>query len=401
MRISSEVKSAALEAGFHAVGITSAEPFVEAERALRERFERGLLTGSSYGPETIRLHTHPRESLRSARSIISVALSYLSDESDTSDLSDRSDQSDVPSGWMARFFRGLDYHKVLQERLLTLAGAIETKLGRHAEVRSFADTGPLVDRSAAIRAGIGSRGKNTCVYVAPSLGREFNSLPNERGNEGRVGGYSSWVVLGELLTDIELDPDEPAPLDVCGECNECVEACPTRAICEPYVVDVRICLSQVTQSKGFIPYWLREKLGTRVYGCDTCQSACPLNKDAKPGNVDELRPSAGLGESPELLPLLNIGPEEFKARVVPTTAGWIRRTRFRRNVAVALGNVGHPIAVPELSKAIEDPEPMVRGHAAWSLGKIGGRPARVALEKALARETDEHVEDEIRQALDS
>jgi epoxyqueuosine reductase len=280
---------------------------------------------------------------------------------------------------MARFSRGLDYHQEMQEKLFRLAGGIHTMSGGHAEVRSYADTGPIADRSVAIRSGLGSHGKNTCVYV---------------------GDYRSWVILGEVLTNVQLAPDPPAPLDICGECNKCKDACPTGAICAPYTVDVRICLSQATQSKGFIPHWLRRKMGTRIYGCDTCQSACPLNRDPRPGNIDHFRPSMGLGKNPELLPLLNITPAEFKARVHPTTAGWIRRTRFRRNVAVALGNIGDPVAVPGLIEAIQDPEPIIRGHAAWALGRIGTREARSALEAAMARESDGKVRLEVSLALE-
>lgn len=373
MSLEQDIKSLAYEAGFHAVGTTSAEPFVESAHALRERYGKNLLDGSGYNPNVIREYTTPRETLPTAKSIISVALSYLSDESDTTD------QPGEPRGLMSRFSRGLDYHQVIQERLFALAGDIQRKLGRHAEIRSYADTGPLADRSVAIRAGVGSRGKNTCVYA---------------------GEYKSWVVLGELLTDIELEPDPPAPLDICGECDLCMKACPTSAICAPYTVDVRICLSQVTQRAGFIPHWLREKMGTRIYGCDTCQSACPLNKDAKPGTVEEFRPSQGLGAHPELLPLLNMTPAGFKERVGPTTAGWIRRTRFRRNVAVALGNTRDPAGVPGLVEALSDPEPVIRGHAAWALGRIGIPDARSALESALSEEADEQVIEEIRSTLD-
>jgi len=373
MTLTERAKNLAREVGFDAVGITSGEAFGEAERALRERYERGLLEGSSYDTDRIRLYTHPRESLRNARSIISVALSYLSHESHMSH------GTNAPKGSVARFARGLDYHQVLQERLTTLAGRIEAEVGRHIEVRSFADTGPIVDRSAAIRAGIGSRGKNTCVYV---------------------GEYKSWVVLGELLTDIELETDPPGPLDICGECDECIRACPTGAICAPYTVDIRLCLSHVTQSKGFIPHPLREKMGSRIYGCDTCQESCPLNRDARPGNIEAFRPSAGLGEDPELLPLLAIGPAEFGERVGPTTAEWIGRTRFRRNVAVALGNIGDPIAIPGLIEALSDAEPVIRGHAAWALGKIGTLAAKNALESALSQEVDRDVITEIVQALD-
>lgn len=372
MPLSDDIKSLAYEAGFHAVGITGAEPFVESEEAIRDRLGRGLLDGSGYTDETAHRYTHPRETLPAARSIIAVALSYLTDDMELPT------PDDGPKGWMARFSRGLDYHKVLQDRLFALAGDLQTMLGRRVEVRSFADTGPIVDRSVAIRAGLGSRGKNTCVYA---------------------GEYKSWVVLGELLTDLDLDPDPPAPLDICGECTACMEACPTGAICAPYTVDVRICLSQVTQSKGIIPHRLRKKMGTRIYGCDTCQSACPLNRDAKPGNVAEFRPSMGLGRNPELIPLLNMTSAEFKSRIHPTSAGWIRRTRIRRNAAIVLGNIGDPGAVPALVEALSDPDPIIRAHAAWSLGQIATPDARCALAHALLGETDEMVSAEIRTAL--
>lgn len=375
MSLTERVKSLAREVGFHAVGITSAEPFRESEQALRDRYERGLLEGSGYDPDRIRLYTHPRECLPATRSIISVALSYLCHGTHESYVSHG---TNAPRGWMARFSQGLDYHAVLQERLNALACRVEAEVGRRVEVRSFADTGPIVDRSAAIRAGTGSRGKNTCLYV---------------------GDYGSWVVLGELLADLELEPDEHAPLDICGECDECMKACPTGAICAPYTVDVRICLSHITQSKGFIPHWLREKMGTRIYGCDTCQEACPLNRNAGPGNIDAFRPSAGLGANPELLPLLKMGPSEFRERVGPTTAGWIRRARFRRNVAVALGNVGDPIAVPALIEALSDEDPTIRGHIAWALGRIGTPAGHDALKSALGKETDDQVTSEIAQAL--
>lgn len=370
--LTERVKSLAREIGFHAVGVTSAEPFVESERTLRDRYERGLLEGSGYDPETIHLYTHARDSFPAARSIISVALSYLSGETCGTH------GTDVPRGWVARFARGIDYHTALQERLGVLAERIGAEIGGHVEIRSYADTGPIADRSAAIRAGLGSRGKNTCVYI---------------------GEYSSWVVLGELLTDTELEPDPPAPLDVCGECDECMKACPTGAICAPYTVDVRICLSYITQSKGFIPHWLREKMGTRIYGCDTCQSACPLNRDARPGDIEAFGPSAGPSAHPELLPLLNISPSEFRERLASTTMGWIRRTRFRRNAAIALGNIGDPMAIPGLIEALSDEEPLVRSHAAWALGKIGTRKAESALERARISETDLRVADEIAEAL--
>lgn len=312
MPLKNDVKSRAQEIGFHAVGITGAEPFLDANPALRQ-------------------------TLPTAKTVISVALSYLTDPSD------QADPSDTPRGQVARFSQGLDYHSVMHARLARLACMIP------GETRAFCDTGPISDRDVAVRAGIGSRGKNTCVYV-----RE----------------YGSWVVLGELLTDLALEPDEPSDRDVCGECEICMKACPTGAICAPYTVDASRCLSQVTQMKAGIPIPLRARLGARIYGCDTCQSVCPLNKDAKSGNLEEFRPAPGLGESPELLPLLNITSREFEAKIAPTTAGWIRRTRFRRNVAVALGNLRDPAAIPELEKTLSDPDDVIREHAAWALAEI-------------------------------
>jgi epoxyqueuosine reductase len=266
----------------------------------------------------------------------------------------------------------------MQERLAALANSIQSSFGSNADKRSIVDTGPLVDRSVAIRAGVGSPGKNTCVYTKE---------------------YGSWVVLGELITDIELETDTPAPLEICGECSKCLEACPTGAICSPRAIDQNLCISKVSALKGFIPHRLREKMGIRIYGCDVCQAVCPLNKKAKPGNIDGFRPSAGLGSNPELLPLLNITQKEFDVRIAPTTAGWIQRTRFRRNLTVALGNIGDPAAVPGLIETLSDPEPVIRGHAAWALGKIGTPHARLALEKALTRETDEQAAGEMREAM--
>jgi len=372
--LTDDIKNTAIELGFHAVGITTTAPFEEAERILIGRYKSGFLQGSSFNPDSIRIYTHPRLSFAKASSIIAVAISYLTDEA----LPYADEPAGPSRGILARFSRGLDYHTALAQSLSALECAVRRIAGKNLEARCWVDTGPLLDRSAAIRAGVGSPGKNTCVYV---------------------GKYGSWVVLGELVTDLDLEPDEPASLSICGECEECIKVCPTGAIREPYAVDMRICLSQVTQMKGFIPRWLRSKLGARVYGCDTCQSVCPLNRSAIPGNLDVFRPLPKLGAYLELLSLVNISPSEFKRTVALTTAGWIGRSRFRRNVVVAMGNIGDPAFVPALCEALRDPVPLIRAHAAWSLGRIGTRSARLPLEKALAEETDDRVIEEVRLAL--
>ncbi|MHB0913827.1 MAG: tRNA epoxyqueuosine(34) reductase QueG [Armatimonadota bacterium] len=315
MSNSEELKSISLEIGFHAVGIAEASP--------------ELLHGIS----------------APARSMVCVALSYLTDSPNP--------------GYFARFSLGRDYHAVLRERLAKLAERLPGEV--------YVDTNPMNERALAVRAGLGFRGENGCVYA---------------------GEYGSFVVLGELLTEVELEPSAPAE-GGCLRCGACVRACPTGALAAR---DPSRCLSRITQMKGPIPRELREALGCRVYGCDTCQSVCPLNAKARPGNLPEFA-----GESPHPLDLVNISPADFREKIAPTTAGWIRRTRLRRNAAVALGNVGNPRAIPSLTEALSDPEPLVRAHAAWALGCLS---ARSALETALSLETDEAVEAEIRAALE-
>ena len=371
MSITDDIKAIGLECGFHAVGVTGVEPFLEAEASLQDRVVRKHLDQCGFDTETIQARTHPQISFPAARSIISIALSYTT--SDTLEASPKSDSF----GFFARFSYGIDYHTVLREKMSKFADRIRREIDNRVDIRSFADTGPFVDRSVAVRSGIGSFGKNCCVYTRD---------------------YGSWVVLGELITDLELQADPPSR-EICGKCSKCMEACPMGAISAPYTVDAGICLSRITQSKGYIPQALRKAMGSRIYGCDTCQSACPVNKHAIPGNIESFRPlSWQVTENPA--EWLNISSTDFQQNVAPATAGWIRRQRFRRNVAVALGNMKDTTSVPQLIEAVSDPDPIIRSHSAWALGRIGGHRAGIALGKALVAELDSEVLSEIRYALD-
>jgi epoxyqueuosine reductase len=370
MSVTDDVKAAAHKAGFHAVGITTAEPFYEAEKSLKEKWSQGILDGSSYGPESIHFCTHPQESLPGAHSIISVALSYLTENPPA--------PQDGLCGSMARFAWGLDYHKVMQERLSNLSARLQ-KIGRgKCRMLQSVDTRTFSDRAVAVRAGIGFQGKNTCFHAR---------------------GWGSWVVLGAIATDLPLDPDPPAKTSLCGDCDRCMKACPAGAITAPGTVDMRLCLSQATQMKGFIPHALREKMGDRIYGCDDCQNACPLNTQARRGGIRELSPSSGLGATPKLLPLLSMTKDEFARKVEPTTAGWIGRIRIKRNAAVALGNSGDSSAVPALISSLKDPSSIVRGHSAWALAKLGGGEAADAVKSALADEADPEAASEMKNSL--
>jgi epoxyqueuosine reductase len=235
----------------------------------------------------------------------------------------------------------------------------------------------VLDRAWAERAGLGWIGKNTNVILMP------------RG---------SWFFLGEILTDSELPPDPPAG-NHCGRCTRCIPACPTGAITAPYRLDARRCISYLTiEHRGPIPPALRPLIGTRIFGCDDCQEVCPWNRFATPtANPDFAeRPEQ---QTPALIPLLSMDEREFRSRFEGTAVLRAKRAGFLRNVAVALGNLRDPRAVPALCRALgEDPDPVVRGHAAWALGRIGGEAARAALDTAAAGEPDPEARGEIEAA---
>jgi epoxyqueuosine reductase len=242
------------------------------------------------------------------------------------------------------------------------------------------DTGPLVDRAAAVRAGIGWFGKNGNV-----LTKEFGS----------------WVLLGELITTLDLEPDEPLKTN-CGECEVCIDRCPTGAIGPDGTVDARRCISDLTQLKTPIPLDLRKSIGNRIWGCDDCQSPCPVNlrkEQAISASTGAFAPMPQIGTSVDLPAVLRMTKSEFREWFGPTSMAWRGKAVLQRNAAVALGNSRDARAVPHLIAALEDLKPLVRGHAAWALGELGGDAAREALASLLTRESDEWVYDEAETAL--
>jgi epoxyqueuosine reductase len=246
--------------------------------------------------------------------------------------------------------------------------------------RYYVDTGPVIDRAAARRAGLGWYGKNSLIITR--------------------SGHGSWVFLGEILTDLPLPPDAPAHGD-CGRCRLCLDGCPTGAIVAPHTVDARRCISYLTiEHRGAIPAEMRPLIGDRIFGCDVCQAVCPHNAKTLGRAHPEFAPRAGTGARPELIPLLNIGEDEFRRRFRGSAVTRTKRRGLRRNVAVALGNLRDPAAVPALAEALGDTdEPLVRAHAAWALGQIGDSRARAALHARLAQEDDSDVRAEIASAL--
>jgi epoxyqueuosine reductase len=286
-------------------------------------------------------------------------------------------------GRVAAYAWGNDYHDVLVERIQTLVAYLEAEVGAPVPNRWYTDTGPLLERELAQRAGLGWIGKNTCL------------IDPQRG---------SYFLLAEVLLGIELEPDQPFAFDHCGSCSRCMEACPTNCILPDRRIDSQRCISYLTiELKGPIPLDLRPQTGDWVFGCDVCQQVCPWNErfaQAWGEPVDPaFAPLPGLPR-PDLIAALSLTPQAFNRRFKDSPLKRAKRRGYLRNVAVALGNLGDPVAAPPLAEAmLHDPEPLVRGHAAWALGRIGGKTARQALSRALHYEQDAYVLGEIHQAL--
>ena len=250
-------------------------------------------------------------------------------------------------------------------------------MARLSKGDAFVDGGPVLERDFAGVAGLGWIGKNTQL-ISPKKG--------------------SWFFLGELFVDLPLTYDRPLR-DRCGKCDLCLKACPTGAFVGPYVLDARRCISYLTiELKGFIPRHLRPLIGDHIFGCDICQEVCPYNVKAEPTTDQAYQPKTGL-HAPQLIPLLSLDQEAFRIRFHGSPILRAKRRGLLRNVAVALGNIQSPEALPALIGALDDDEALVRGHVAWALGRIGGAQAAAALQRRLVTEQDGEVIGEIKEAL--
>ena len=378
--LAAAVKAEARAAGFDLCGVTTAAPFHREGRALADWVAHGYHGEMAYMERNAPRSPAPTTVASGARSLVVVAL-YYGDAIPGGDgartRGGATPPERGPRGRISRYAHGDDYHDVMEPRLRRLAEFLCAHGARVA--RYYVDTGPVIDRAAARRAGIGWFGKNTMIITQRA--------------------YGSWVFLGEILTDLEIAPDEDAEGD-CGRCRICLDACPTGAIVAPYTVDARRCISYLTiEHRGAIPRDLRPQIGDHIFGCDICQAVCPHNVRTAAARHPELAPRAETGARPELIPLLNITEAEFRRRFRRSPVKRTKRRGLRRNVAVALGNARDPAAVPALREALDDGDALVRAHAAWALGRIGDEAARRSLEARLAGERDAAVREEIALAL--
>jgi epoxyqueuosine reductase len=345
--LSERAKGLALAVGFDVAGVARAEATPETE-FLREWLARGYAGEMSYLERRVEERVDPRRLLPGARSVLTVGLVY--------DPGPRPEPK-AGTGEVARYAGGEDYHTVARERLRALASGLEALAARPLRLRSYVDTGPVVERVFAAYAGLGWIGKNTCL-IHPRLG--------------------SYLFLAVVISDLELAPDVREP-DHCGSCRACLDACPTDAFDAPYVLDATRCIAYATiESRGPVAPGLRAGHGDRLFGCDVCQEVCPWNlRDRRPVPPDPLGLRARLAPRsdwlrPSLAWVLGLSEEAWRG-VTRGTA--LRRAKYRgllRNALVAAGNSGDGSLLPLVRRHAEGPDPLLAEHARWALERLEG-----------------------------
>ncbi|TKD60349.1 tRNA epoxyqueuosine(34) reductase QueG [Bacillus sp. S2(2019)] len=364
-QLKEELIQYANEIGVDKIRFATADTFDSLKDRLILHESLGYLSG--FEEPDIEKRTNPALLLPKAKSIVAIALAYPSKMKDAP----RSTK-DARRGIFCRASWGTDYHVVLKKKLDMLEEFLRSK---HEDIRtkSMVDTGELSDRAVAERAGIGFSAKN-CMIITPEFG--------------------SYVYLAEMITNVPFEPDEKIE-DQCGTCNKCVDSCPTGALVNPGQLNSQRCISFLTQTKGFLPDEFRSKIGNRLYGCDTCQTVCPINKGKDFHLHPEMEPDPEIAK-PLLKPLLTISNREFKEKYGHVSGSWRGKKPIQRNAILALAHFKDTSALPDLVDLMhKDPRPVIRGTAAWAIGKIGDGQQLSELEKALERESDEEAKQEI------
>ncbi|MDQ6630938.1 MAG: tRNA epoxyqueuosine(34) reductase QueG [Verrucomicrobiota bacterium] len=333
------IQKRATELGFDACQFTTAQP-----PAHGKHFQNWLTAQHhgemNYLPRNADKRLNPQQVLAEAQSIISLAVSYENSNFET--------PNSKLNGVVARYARFSDYHQLMGERLKQLTRFVNQLSPENTRSLWYVDTGPMLERDFAQRAGLGFIGKHT------------NLISRKLGN---------WIFLSEIITTLKLEPDLPEK-NRCGSCVRCISACPTQAIIGPFQLDARRCISYLTiELKGSIPLEFRSAIGSRIYGCDDCLAVCPWNKFAREGKLMKSHQRNDL-EQPDLLELLSLDEIGFKKRFAGTPILRVKRRGLLRNVCVALGNSGDHAAVPALKIAAHDSELLIAEHASWALSEI-------------------------------
>jgi epoxyqueuosine reductase len=369
--LTGQIKAEARRLGFTLTGVTTPDPPDHLD-FFHNWLSKGFHASMDWiaAERSLERRSDPRIILPECKSILVLGSPYPAPK------------GNLKGGNIASYALNQDYHDVLPEKLICLVEFLEEKVGHSVPNRWYTDTGPILERELAMRAGLGWIGKNTIL-----INRE----------------HGSYFLISEILLGLDLVTDLPITESFCGSCTNCLDTCPTGALREPHTLDANRCISYLTiEHREEIPLELRPQMGDWIFGCDICQVVCPWNKPGSeaPDILDELLPRKEL-LAINLIEELGLGQAEFSARFKGSPVKRTKRRGYLRNVAVVLGNLGDPASLPVLSAALEDPEPLVRAHAAWALGEIGGEGARRSLNNRAEIEVDPQVLLEIQGALKS
>lgn len=357
------IEQEARSLGFDGFGVTGPEPG-DAGGRLREWLDSCFDGEMAYIKRGEEKRLDPQKILPGVKSVICLRTNYFPRQKDMSFL------RDTLKGDISIYALNEDYHDLITPRLRKLEDRIKKEFD-NCQTRGYVDTGPVLEKPLAQKAGLGWVGKHTNLLTE---------------------GVGSWYFLSEILVDVELPRSEEAE-DHCGTCRNCIDICPTDAIVAPYVLDSRKCISYLTiELKGVIPHEYRKAIGNRIYGCDDCQIVCPWNSFA---TMTEETAFKDKGSTCSLLDLLALDDEGFRQRFKKSPVKRIKRKGLIRNVAVALGNSGHKEAAPHLIRLLQDPEPLIRAHCVWALGELLQADSLPVFEQALARENDSQVLEEV------
>ncbi len=363
-KIERMIEEKSMDLGFDAVGFAPVRMLSEEKDHLDEYLSRGWHADMAYMRDTSEKRLNPKRCFAAARSVISVAISYCND--------DWKPVSSEAHGKFSRYVYGGDYHAVIETKLEQLSGFLKDEGATLAEY--YVDDGPVLEKKWATLCGIGWRGKNSLV---------FHDI------------FGSWIFLADILTDVELVPTRTQLETRCGACDTCMKSCPTGALEKPFMLNASKCISYWTlETDGIVPLEIRSKMGSWIYGCDVCQEVCPHNNAAQKTR-EQLFASNERIRSLSLFDIIRLDRASFQQIFNGSGIRRGGRRRLVRNAAIALGNIGSPQAVEPLAQLLEDEDPILRYHAAWALGNGGSPVAISAIEKALARENEKSVRNEL------
>ncbi|RKD29075.1 tRNA epoxyqueuosine(34) reductase QueG [Thermohalobacter berrensis] len=365
MNIKDYIIKEAEKIGIDIIGFTGVKPFENMKKLLKERRDKGYET--EFEENDIELRYNPKKVMPNSKSIIVIGVSY--------NLHYKSSKKFNARGRLSKSSWGRDYHTVLKNKLEELADAI--KKVKEFDYKIFVDTGPLIDREIAKRAGIGWYGKNC-------------SIINDK--------YGSFIFIGYMITNLDLEENSPLE-EKCKTCDLCIRACPTNALEENYKINATRCISYLTQTKRKIPYDLRDKMGIKIYGCDTCQLVCPKNKGVNKGNCESFLPEKTRGYI-EIEELFNLSNKEFKKKYGHMAGSWRGKNVLKRNCIIAIGNMKDKTYLDLLKQTLKDPSPMIREYTAWALLKIEPNEGKKVIKEHLKIEKDDNVKNEMKKLLE-